>query len=80
MSQPNTDPSINYSWLYCNPCAIDSITEVNFAPLQVFPDPPVEPTPEDWDDTVFTRDPLMHWITFHAYKTSTMSMYDLPTL
>lgn len=80
MLQPNTDPSINYSWLYCNPCAIDSITEVNFAPLQVFGDAPVEPTPEDWDDTVFTRDPLMHWITFHAYKTSTMSMYDLPTL
>ena len=80
MQQPNTDPSINYSWLYCNPCAIDSITEVNFAPLQVLPDPPVEPTPEDWDDTVFTRDPLMHWITFHSYKTSTMSMYDLPTL
>ena len=80
LQQPNTDPSINYSWLYCNPCAIDSITEVNFAPLQVFPDPPVEPTPEDWDDTVFTRDPLMHWITFHSYKTSSMSMYDLPTL
>lgn len=77
---PNTDPTINYSWLYCNPCAIDSITEVNFAPLQVFPDPPVEPTPEDWDDSVFTRDPLMHWITFHSYKTSSMSMYDLPTL
>ena len=78
MTQPNTNPSINYSWLYCNPCAIDSITEVNFAPTQVFPDPPLPPSPDQWDDTVFTRDPLMHWITFHSYKTSSMSMYDLP--
>lgn len=64
-----------YHWLYCNPISLDSITEVNFTPTT-----PVFDAGASWDDTVFTRDPLMSWITIHCFKTSTMSMYDLPKL
>ena len=64
-----------YNWLYCNPISLDSITEVNFTPTS-----PILDEGASWDDTVFTRDPLMSWITVHCFKTSTMSMYDLPNM
>lgn len=71
----NVFGSIGFRWLYVSPCTLDSITETNFAPSM----PPYDGA-ITWDDTVFTRDPLMHWFTIHCYKTSTMSMYDLPQL
>lgn len=60
-----------WSWLYSNPNALDGITEVQFSPFV---------NGSLVSRQVFSRDPLMNWITIHCYKSSTMSMYDLPSL